>query len=111
MNLFTLVAEILVNNSEYNKKIKESGGITGKVAGSMKNAIKDGALAMGVSFAGVTASSLKFGMDFESAMDQVAATMGIVGDSSDENFSKLSKAAKDMGSSTKFSSTEAASWI
>jgi TP901 family phage tail tape measure protein len=41
-------------------------------------------------------------------MDQVAATMGIVGDASDSNFKKLSDAAKQMGATTKYSASQSA---
>lgn len=108
MNLFNLMAEISVDNKNYNSKIDESGKKTESVAGKMGSAIKKGATIMTGAFATAGVASTKAGMDFEASMDQVAATMGIVGNYGDEQFSKLAKAAKDMGSSTKYSASESA---
>lgn len=48
--------------------------------------------------------TIQTGMDFDSAMSQVAATMGVTTD----DIGQLRDTAKEMGSSTKFSATEAA---
>ena len=64
--------------------------------------------------AGVGILATKVGMDFESGMSQVAATMGFTADEIKDSttqthadFEKLKKAAKDMGATTQFSATEA----
>lgn len=54
--------------------------------------------------AGVGATALKAGTDFESAMSQVAATMGTTTD----KIQDLSKFAQHMGATTAFSATQAA---
>lgn len=53
---------------------------------------------------GLAKSSVSVGMSFEASMSQVAATMG----KSTEEIESLTKVAKEMGSSTKFSATQAA---
>lgn len=53
---------------------------------------------------GVGAAALKSGTDFESAMSQVAATMGMTTD----KIQDLSKFAQHMGATTAFSATQAA---
>ncbi len=108
MNLFSLMAEISVDNKEYNSKIDESAKKTENVATKMGSSIKKGAKIMTGAFVTAGVASTKVGMDFEASMDQVAATMGIVGDYGDEQFSKLAKAAKEMGSNTKYSASESA---
>ncbi len=74
----------------------------------MGGALKKGATIMTGALASAGVASAKVGMDFEASMDQVAATMGIVGDYGDEQFTKLANAAKDMGSKTKYSASESA---
>lgn len=54
-----------------------------------------------------SAASVKTGSDFESSMSQVAATMGI--DKVTEDYEKLTAAAKEMGSTTSYTSSDAAS--
>lgn len=53
---------------------------------------------------GLAKSSVNVGMSFEASMSQVAATMG----KSTEEIESLTKVAKEMGSSTRFSATQAA---
>lgn len=77
-------------------------------AGVMKG-IAVGAEAAAAALAAVGAAMVNIsntGKDFDSAMSQVAATMGKTADSAE--YEKLSEAAKEMGSSTKYSATEAA---
>lgn len=55
--------------------------------------------------------SVKVGSEFETAMSQVAATMGITVEeieNGSESYEKLSAAAKEMGSTTKYSASECA---
>lgn len=57
-------------------------------------------------------SAISVGENFESSMSQVIATMGVTKDTTTENgeniYEKLSEKAKEMGSTTKFSASEAA---
>ena len=57
-------------------------------------------------------SAISVGESFESSMSQVIATMGVTTDTMTENgenvYEKLSEKAKEMGSTTKFSASEAA---
>lgn len=77
-------------------------------AGVMKG-IAVGAEAAAAALAAVGAAMVDIsntGKDFDTAMSQVAATMGKTADSAE--YEKLSEAAKEMGSSTKYSATQAA---
>lgn len=59
----------------------------------------------------IGAAGVKTAADFESAMSQVAATMGMTADeinNGSSEFEKLEQAARDMGSTTQFSASEAA---
>lgn len=108
MNLFTLMAEISIDNKNYNSKIDESGKKTESVASRMGKATKVAGAVIAGGLGVAAGAATKVGMDFEASMDQVAATMGIVGDASDSNFRKLSEAAKQMGATTKYSASESA---
>lgn len=108
MNLFTLMAEISIDNKNYNSKIDESGKKTESVASRMGKATKAAGAVIAGGLGVAAGAATKVGMDFEASMDQVAATMGIVGDASDSNYKKLSDAAKQMGATTKYSASESA---
>ena len=59
----------------------------------------------------IGAAGVKTAAEFESAMSQVAATMGMTAEeinAGSEDFKKLEQAARDMGSTTMFSASEAA---
>ncbi|AYR04296.1 tail length tape-measure protein [Clostridium phage CPD1] len=108
MNLFTLMAEISIDNKNYNSKIDESGKKTESVASRMGKATKVAGAVIAGGLGVAAGAATKVGMDFEASMDQVAATMGIVGDASNSNFKKLSDAAKQMGATTKYSASQSA---
>ena len=60
---------------------------------------------------GIGTASVAVASTFESSMSQVAATMGMTSDeinNGSEDYQKLEKAARDMGSTTKYSASEAA---
>lgn len=57
--------------------------------------------------AAYTAASVKTGADFTAAMSQVAATTGVTADT--EDYAKMSAAAKEMGETTSFTASQAAS--
>lgn len=78
-----------------------------KLKGSIAAAAKAATVALGVATAAVTAfakSSIDTGMQFDSAMSQVAATMGKTTD----EIGELRDFAMEMGANTAFSATQAA---
>lgn len=68
------------------------------------NLISDLAKAAGSKLAGLAQSSVGVGMSFDASMSQVAATMGTTVD----QIQSLTDTAKEMGSTTKFTATQAA---
>lgn len=68
------------------------------------NLISDLAKAAGSKLAGLAKSSVGVGMSFDASMSQVAATMGTTVD----QIQSLTDTAKEMGSTTKFTATQAA---
>lgn len=88
----------------------KAGNATAKLAGmAVKGSVKAitaGTAAMG----GLAAASVKTGMDFESSMSQVQATMLLDKSTAQgkKDFDTLKKAAQDMGATTQFTASEAA---
>ena len=68
------------------------------------NLISDLVKTAATKLAGLAKSSVSVGMNFDASMSQVAATMGTTVDQIDN----LTKVAKEMGSTTKFTATQAA---
>lgn len=68
------------------------------------NLISDLTKTAATKLAGLAKSSVSVGMNFDASMSQVAATMG----KSVEEIDNLTKVAKEMGSTTKFTATQAA---
>lgn len=115
MNVFELMAKIGLDTTEYNFGLDAIKNGAAKV-GSLS------AKALGAATAAVTAfgiSSIKTGMGFDTAMSQVAATMGKTVDqmmnetATVEVFGKeftgnLREYAQEMGANTVFSATQAA---
>ena len=122
MDLFNLVAKLTLDSSEYDRAMAAAKGTAVKSGDSMvasvnktKKAIGVAALGMGAAMAAFGVSSVKTGMEFDSSMSQVAATMGYsvdeINDKTSEagqTFDKLRNFAQEMGRSTKFSATESA---
>lgn len=91
------------------------GGIVG---GTMKTVASAGIAAVGAASAAMGAfgkEAVGVGMNFDSAMSQVAATMGYSveelntqGSEASETYNKLRQFAQEMGSATAFSASEAA---
>ena len=115
MDVFDLFAKISLDSSEYEKGLEtaKSKGLsvsndfgtkfTSGIEKGVKTLAKWGAAAGGA----LTAAggyAIKVGGDFEAGMSQVAAISGATGD----DLQKLTDLAKEMGSKTKFSATEAA---
>lgn len=79
-----------------------------KFSGTAKSALKGITIAAGTASAAITAMAgyaVKVGADFEAGMSKVSAISGATGSDLD----RLTEKAKEMGSKTKFSATEAAS--
>src|SRR5690625_2136695 len=91
--------------------LKTAGEIAGKV---LVAGLKAAAAAMAAIGTGAVASgkfikdSLNGYGEYEDAMKQVQATMGLAGEEGEEAFNKLSQAAKDAGATTRFSASESA---
>ena len=84
-------------------KIDEAGKKIEKVGDTITGARKT-IMPVSSAVAGLGAVSIKTSADFDSAMSQVAAVSGAVG----EEFDALREKAREMGAKTKFSASEAA---
>lgn len=111
MNVFDLYAKIRLDTSEYDKGLegasKRSEGFGSKMKSAFGTFAKVSGTALAAATGGIVAfgkSSVDTGMTFDSAMSQVAATMGTTTDA----IGNLRDFAIDMGSKTAFSATEAA---
>lgn len=126
MDVFNLVASLTLDTKEYERALYTAKSTTvttttdiGKRVEKMKKGFLIGAGAMAAGFAAFGVSSVQTGMEFDSSMSQVAATMG---KSMDEMLNEtgtvdlawgefsgnLRDYAKEMGAHTAFSATEAA---
>lgn len=74
------------------------------VAGGAAKSVAAGVAAVGAAAAAGIGAAVKVGMDFESAMSEVAAISGVTGDELDA----LTAKAEEMGAKTKFSASESA---
>ena len=107
MNVFELYAKLGLDASEYEKGLDNAKSKGSTFGGTLKAAAKVGLTAITAATGAVTAfakSSLDAGMDFDSSMSQVAATMGLTVD----QISELRDFAQEMGRTTAFTATEAA---
>ena len=114
MEIFKLFGSIVIKDEEALKKldsIDKKGSGVGKTFDKMRQAGEKitsvgKSLTVGITLplAGIAAASAKTAMDFEAGMKEVSAISGATG----TDLEKLSKLAKDMGASTKFSATESA---
>lgn len=104
MKLLDLVAKLSFDDSEFKSGVNKSeNSITG-LGKTIAGVVSAGAILK------LGKDAITTGMNFDSAMSQVGATMGLTQDeinSTDGVFQKLRKTALEMGSTTKFSSTEA----
>lgn len=122
MDVFDLVAKISLDQSEYNSGLDGIRGgfssLGSEISSGFQTAFTVGAAAITAATGAVVAfgsSAVSAGMDFDSAMSQVAATMGMTNDQLEntrvttENFSgTLREFAQELGSTTAFSATQAA---
>lgn len=104
MKLLDLVAKLSFDDSEFKSGVNKSeNSITG-LGKTIAGVVSAGAILK------LGKDAITTGMNFDSAMSQVASTMGLTQDeinSTDGVFQKLRKTALEMGSTTKFSATEA----
>ena len=126
MNLFELVAKLTLDSKEYDRGLMAAQGKTAQAGGGMVKTIEGTRKAIKVAAVGMTAaitafgvSSVKTGMEFDTAMSQVAATMGKSMDERESETGEVDLAwgkfsgnlreyAKEMGEHTKFSAIESA---
>lgn len=122
MELMKLMATLGLDSSAYEKGLGDAknsaasiGGAIGKGFGTIA---KVGVAAIGAAttaVVGFAGSSVKAGMEFDTAMSGVGATMGFTvdeindaGTEAGKTFNQLKEFAMKMGAETEFSSTEAA---
>ena len=130
MDVLSLKAILSLDRSDYDKGLADASSKASSFGSAIKSGFgtvaKVGAAALGAATAAVgvfTKSSLKAGMDFDSSMSQVAATMGLSMDEMQEKVGSttisvngqvqefsgnLREFAQVMGENTAFSATEAA---
>ena len=120
--VYELMAKLGLDSTEYEQGMKDAEDTAEKGGGGIQKAFgtvaKVGAAALAAATTAVVAfgkSSVDAGMQFDSSMSQVAATMGYtveeLNDSNSEaaqTFETLSKFAQEMGRDTSFSASEAA---
>lgn len=117
MNVFDLVATLRLDSSQYEVGLKGAKKSAMEAAGASKglmlldkgvNAVLKagaaGAVAAASGLAAFATASVKTGMQFDTAMSQVAATMGTTVD----QIGELRDFAQEMGANTAFSATQAA---
>ena len=105
MKLLDLVAKLSFDDSEFGSGVKKSENSITSLGKTIAGVVSAGAILK------LGKDAINTGMNFDSAMSQVAATMGLTQNeinSTDGVFQKLRTTALDMGSSTKFSASEAA---
>lgn len=106
-NAFTVYAKLILDSSGYDKALEDAKGKAGGIGKALGTAMKVGAGAIAAATTAVTAfagESVKVGAGFDSAMAQVAATMGKTVD----EIGELRDFAQEMGSTTAFSASQAA---
>lgn len=111
MNVYDLQAKIGLDSSGYEAGLKSAGdqgkAFGEKLSGLMSSVANTVAATLEKAASETTkflADSVKAGADFDSAMSQVAATMGTTSD----QITELRDFAQEMGASTQFSATQAA---
>ena len=122
MDVFELVAKLVLDSKEYVGGLKEAQGEAEKGGSGIGKALGTAGKVAGAALAATTTAAVAFGksavdagMEFDTSMSQVAATMGYTVDQlSDSNseaaktFNELRDFAQEMGSTTAFSASQAA---
>lgn len=106
-NVFELEAILGLNSTPYDEGLDQAESKGSKFGSGLKKAAGVAGAAVAAASGAVVAfagESVKAGMDFDSAMSQVAATMGTTVD----EIGNLRDFAQQMGSTTAFSATQAA---
>lgn len=126
MDLFKLVAKLTLDSSEYDRGLAAAKATAGKSGGSIatdmertKKRVTMAAMAVGAAVAAFGVSSVKTKAQFDTAMSQVAATMGKSVSSMNQEVQSvdlawgkftgnLSEYAQEMGKHTRYSAIESA---
>ena len=111
MNVMELFVTLAIKDTAYKQGLKEAEGnassSTSKIGGAFKTVGKVAKTAMAAGSAAAVAftkTSIDSGMNFDTAMSQVAATMGTTVD----KIGNVEAKAEEMGRTTKYTATEAA---
>lgn len=111
MNVMELFVTLAIKDTAYKKGLKDAEGnassSTSKIGGAFKAVGKVAKTAMVAGSAAAVAftkTSIDAGMNFDTAMSQVAATMGTTVD----KIGNIKAKAEEMGRTTKYTATEAA---
>lgn len=107
MNVFDLAAKLTLDSTEYDSGLEKASDAAKKLNGVANKMLGVGAAVGAAAIAGAVSfgkAALKSGMQFDAAMSQVAATMGIAVD----EIGELRDFALEMGSTTAFTATQAA---
>lgn len=111
MNVMELFVTLAIKDTAYKQGLKDAEGnassSTSKIGGAFKTVGKVAKTAMAAGSAAAAAftkTSIDAGMNFDTAMSQVAATMGTTVD----KIGDVKAKAEEMGRTTKYTATEAA---
>lgn len=111
MNVMELFVTLAIKDTAYKQGLKDAEGnassSTSKIGGAFKTVGKVAKTAMAAGSAAAAAftkTSIDSGMNFDTAMSQVAATMGTTVD----KIGNIKAEAEEMGRTTKYTATEAA---
>ena len=111
MNVMELFVTLAIKDTAYKQGLKDAEGnassSTSKIGGAFKTVGKVAKTAMAAGSAAAAAftkTSIDSGMNFDTAMSQVAATMGTTVD----KIGDVKAKAEEMGRTTKYTATEAA---
>lgn len=111
MNVMELFVTLAIKDTAYKQGLKDAEGnassSTSKIGGAFKTVGKVAKTAMVAGSAAAVAftkTSIDAGMNFDTAMSQVAATMGTTAD----KIGNVKAKAEEMGRTTKYTATEAA---
>lgn len=111
MNVMELFVTLAIKDTAYKKGLKDAEGnassSTSKIGGAFKavgKVAKTAMVAGSAAAAAFTKTSIDSGMNFDTAMSQVAATMGTTVD----KIGDVKAKAEEMGRTTKYTATEAA---
>lgn len=104
MKIGELIAQLKVDDSEFASKVNTAGSRFQGLGDKVSSVGSRMTTRVSAPLAGLGGLAIKTGMDFEASMNKVAAVTGASGDEIDA----LSGLAREMGSTTKYSASEAA---